>query len=286
MSLTKCRQMFAGALMAALFIGSGAIARAQVDGFVGTDQPPAGKIVPISPGGSSITLDDADSGEQQLDSPPQVELPKYWIGILLAPIPDDVRAQIDISTDEGVLVRQVVPESPAAKAGIEVFDIVVKANNKPVANGSDLMELVKQEGQSGGKILLDVLRRGEQQSIDAHSGSAAGIDRQRSARCSSRSGLQDRWRDAGHARNARLWSWRPAAAVPFVWSRHCLLTARLRLEPDAERRLGEHSKAERSTRPHHGQTRQRYLGNRRRRSDIARSVAGRRASVRRAAAFG
>ncbi len=146
------------AVMAALIVAGGAIAFAQTNTFVGTDQPPVGRIVPITPGsGSAVDLGDASSGEMQVDRP-QAELPKHWIGILLGPVPDAVRAQVDIPADEGVLVRQVVPDSPAAKAGIEVFDIVLQANDQPVTNGGDLMQLVQQEGESGGKITLDVLR--------------------------------------------------------------------------------------------------------------------------------
>lgn len=161
----KFQQSLCWAALALATVSAGTLVFAQSGGFVGADEPATGRIVPIAPGGAgAVMLDDAVEDATQ-DATPQVELPKHWIGILLGPVSDEVRAQVNVPAEQGVLVRQVVPDSPAAKAGIQRFDIIVAANDKPVVNGSDLMELVQQEGDSGGKITLDVLRHGEHQSI-------------------------------------------------------------------------------------------------------------------------
>lgn len=157
----KFQQSLCWAALAVAAISAGTLVFAQSGGFVRADEPASGRIVPITPGGA---LDNATDNATPV-APPQVDLPKHWIGILLGPVSDEVRAQIAIPEDQGVLVRQVVPDSPAAKAGIQVFDIIVAANDKPVVNGRELTDLVQQEGDSGGKITLDILRRGEQQSI-------------------------------------------------------------------------------------------------------------------------
>jgi hypothetical protein len=81
-------------------------------------------------------------------------------------VSEEVRAQINLPAEQGVLVRLVVPKGPAAQAGIEQFDIILTANGKPVVTGLELMELVQQAGASGDKITLDVLRRGEHKSIE------------------------------------------------------------------------------------------------------------------------
>ncbi|MGD9634728.1 MAG: S1C family serine protease [Pirellulales bacterium] len=164
MSLPKFQQMLCWTALAVAAIGGGAVVLAQNGGFVGADQQPTGKIVPITPGGGGIVIDDA-AADAANAAPPQVEVPKHWIGILLGPVSDEVRAQIKLPENEGVLVRQVLPNSPAAKGGVELFDIVLTANDHQVTSGRDLMELVQQEGTSGGKITLDVLRHGEHQSI-------------------------------------------------------------------------------------------------------------------------
>lgn len=154
---------------AALVLGSvsaGTLVFAQSGGFVGAGEPATGRIVPIAPGGAAaVMLDDALDAATQ-SATPQAEAPKYWVGTLLGPVSEEVRAQINLPAEQGVLVRLVVPKGPAAQAGIEQFDIILTANGKPVVTGLELMELVQQAGASGDKITLDVLRRGEHKSIE------------------------------------------------------------------------------------------------------------------------
>ena len=161
----KVSQSLCWATLAVAPVSAGTLAFAQSDGFVAAEEPASGRIVPIAPGGvGNVLLQDAADDAAQVTQP-AAEPPKHWIGILLGPVTDEVRAQIDLPEDQGILVRQVVPDSPAAKAGIERFDIVLSANDKPVVDGRDLMEFVEQAGDSGGKLTLDVLRRGVHHSI-------------------------------------------------------------------------------------------------------------------------
>ena len=59
------------------------------------------------------------------------------------PVTPELRAQIDIPEGQGLLVRQVVPDSPAAKAGLKNFDILLRANDTDLHDMRDLMELVR-----------------------------------------------------------------------------------------------------------------------------------------------
>jgi len=47
-----------------------------------------------------------------------------------------------LSENEGLLVEQVLPDSPAAKAGIEQYDVLLKAAGKPLAKIQDLIDAV------------------------------------------------------------------------------------------------------------------------------------------------
>jgi hypothetical protein len=166
MSLQNFKQSLCSAALAIAAAGGATFAMAQSGGFVGADEPATGRIVPISPGGGAeVVLEDATDDAATADSAP-AELSKHWIGILLGRVSNEMRAQLDLPEDQGVLVRRVVTDSPADQAGIKQFDIVLNANDKPVVTGLDLMELVQQEGEHGGKLTLDVLRRGEHQKID------------------------------------------------------------------------------------------------------------------------
>jgi len=167
----KLRDSLEWLLLVAVIFGGGAIAQAQNDAAPSTDkqaadEPPAGKIVRIGPSGDSeISIDSATIEGESADASERPELPKHWIGILGGPVSDELRAQIDIPENQGVMVRQVVPGSPADKAGLKSFDILLKANDTNLADVRDLTSLVRSQGENGGKITLDVLRRGEHESV-------------------------------------------------------------------------------------------------------------------------
>jgi serine protease Do len=157
MSLTSLRNTLEWALMVALVLGGGAYAQAQ------NDQP--GKIVRIAPADGTTTADAEVMTSEDADQMAQPEMPKHWIGILGGPITPELRAQLDIPEGQGLLVRQVVPDSPAAKAGLQNFDVMLRANDADLHEMTDLMELVRSTGENGGTIALDVLRRGKHEAI-------------------------------------------------------------------------------------------------------------------------
>ena len=55
---------------------------------------------------------------------------EYWVGIWCMPVPSALRAQLALPEKQGVLVENVAPDSPAAKAGIARYDILGGAGVK------------------------------------------------------------------------------------------------------------------------------------------------------------
>src|SRR4051812_38919472 len=131
-------------LMVALVLGVGAIAQAQ------TDQQSDEHIVKIGHADDQgqPNLPPPDDNAGAINSAPQNHAPQYWIGLLAGPIPPEhmLRAQIDLPENEGLLVQSVVPNSPASKAGLKQFDILVKANGKELHEMPDLVDQVATEG--------------------------------------------------------------------------------------------------------------------------------------------
>jgi len=67
-------------------------------------------------------------------------------------------------TSEGLLVLQVAPESPAARAGLEAGDVVVQADGQEVERLGDLREaFAKAEDR---QVRLTVLRQGARRQIE------------------------------------------------------------------------------------------------------------------------
>lgn len=161
MSIRYLRGATEWALMVALVFGTGAIAQAQ-----NQDQSPENDPDVVQIGRS----DKADS-QPNLPQPgargEQPDAPKYWIGLLAGDIPVEhvLRAHLDLPENTGLLVANVLGNSPAAKAGLKQHDILLKANNQDLHEMRDLVDMVMTEGPKKGQITLEILRRGKRESL-------------------------------------------------------------------------------------------------------------------------
>jgi serine protease Do len=65
----------------------------------------------------------------------------------------------------GVIVSEVVPGGPAAKAGVQPQDIIVSVDGKPIKNGDELIGIVSNK-HPGSTVSLGILRAGKQITLD------------------------------------------------------------------------------------------------------------------------
>ena len=85
----------------------------------------------------------------------------YWLGILATPVEPPLKVHLRL--ERGVLVEQIVPESPAAKAGIEVHDILLKFGDVELADVDGLQEAVA--GNENREVPVTLLRAGQQKTV-------------------------------------------------------------------------------------------------------------------------
>jgi hypothetical protein len=162
MSVKSFRNAMSWALMAALVLTAGTAARAnsddQTEGVVKIGKSNQDNARPNLPPPGAI-------GGRGFGS--QSELPKYWIGLLGGSITPDnpLRAHLDLPENQGLIVANVVPDSPAAKAGLKQHDILLRANDKDLHEMQDLVELVLSEGPKKGQITLEVLRHNKRETV-------------------------------------------------------------------------------------------------------------------------
>ncbi len=146
------------ALAVGLVFGAGVLAQAE--------EKSEGKVVQIGradqPERPALPPGAEDEGEPSRPAPP-----KFWIGLLGGAIPADhpLRSHVDLPEQQGLLVANVVPKSPADKAGLKQYDILLKGNGNDLHEMKDLIDLVMSEGAKKGEIKLDVLRRGKHETI-------------------------------------------------------------------------------------------------------------------------
>ena len=87
-----------------------------------------------------------------------------YVGVSFTELNPDVAEQLKTSVTNGLYVRDIVPGGGAQEAGIKAGDVIVKVENTPVYESSDLQERVG-ELQPGDKVHLTVLRDGAEKSF-------------------------------------------------------------------------------------------------------------------------
>jgi membrane-associated protease RseP (regulator of RpoE activity) len=84
-----------------------------------------------------------------------------WLGVYSDDLSEPMLVALNI--DRGVLVTDVAAESPAAKAGLEVGDVIMSLDGQKVGNGSDLRWAVR--GRPDKNVEVAIRRRGKEQTL-------------------------------------------------------------------------------------------------------------------------
>jgi S1-C subfamily serine protease len=89
---------------------------------------------------------------------------KGWLGIYLQDISPDIREALDLKSREGVLVKDVIPDSPADQAGIKQKDVIIEFNGKKVEDAPYFTEIVR-ETSPGEKVKLTIVRDSKKKTL-------------------------------------------------------------------------------------------------------------------------
>ncbi|WP_295555483.1 Do family serine endopeptidase [uncultured Hyphomicrobium sp.] len=122
----------------------------------------------ISPTGGSIGIgfavpaDTVTAVISQLKEFGQVK--RGWLGVKIQSISDDIAESLGVPESTGALVAGVTPDSPAAKAGVEAGDVILKFDGKDVTTMRGLPKLVAQ-APIGKSVAVEVLRQGQKKSL-------------------------------------------------------------------------------------------------------------------------
>lgn len=85
----------------------------------------------------------------------------YWLGLECSAVDEALRAQLDVPENQGLVVRQIVDGSPAAKSDVKAHDILLTANDKPLGEVHDLQAVVEAAKDSE-EIKITALRGGKE----------------------------------------------------------------------------------------------------------------------------
>lgn len=91
---------------------------------------------------------------------------RAFLGISYGDIERELAAQFGLPVSEGIIVLEVVPGSPAARAGIRAQDIIVRAGGTSIVRGGDLQRVLRGLAP-GDQLQLTLIRPSGQVTVTA-----------------------------------------------------------------------------------------------------------------------
>jgi C-terminal processing protease CtpA/Prc len=89
-----------------------------------------------------------------------------WLGVETHEVTADKAKELKLSAERGVVVGKIVPDSPAAKAGLKENDVVTEINGQRVEGAAQFRRMIH-EIPAGRSVQLTVWRDGRTQTVSA-----------------------------------------------------------------------------------------------------------------------
>lgn len=139
---------------------------------------PQNETPPPGPGREGRHHDRRDSGPR----PPEEGRPEGWhrpgwpmpmpaptkptsyIGVITTPPPGVLSAQLGLPEGFGLVVSDVLPDSPAAKAGVQRYDVLTKFNDQQLVDSGQFSTLVRALKKGDGASLT-LIRKAQEQKV-------------------------------------------------------------------------------------------------------------------------
>ncbi|HJT78425.1 MAG TPA: PDZ domain-containing protein [Gemmataceae bacterium] len=103
---------------------------------------------------------------QPAERVPAEEEKGTYLGVLISPVPEVLYDQMpELPRGQGVVVSHVLPDSPAAQAGLLRHDILLRYNDDAIRDCEHFARLIR-AGRAGQRIKLELLRTGRKQSAE------------------------------------------------------------------------------------------------------------------------
>lgn len=125
--------------------------------------------------GFAVPIDTAKRIADQLVSTGKVEHP--YLGVQMKKLTPELKAELNkdpnspvtVQEERGILIVKVLPDSPAAQAGIRMGDVIQKINNQDVTDADDVQRIVE-ASKIGENLPLELRRDGQTISLNVKPG--------------------------------------------------------------------------------------------------------------------
>jgi len=88
-----------------------------------------------------------------------------WLGVLIQDVTGDLAESFGLERSRGALVAKILPDSPAAEAGLEVGDVILRFDGRDIPTSSDLPPMVG-ASQVGKAVPIDIVRHGKRRKLE------------------------------------------------------------------------------------------------------------------------
>ncbi len=120
--------------------------------------------------GFAIPINSAQSIAEQLVQKGKVD--HAYLGIQMVDITPEVKQQVNsnpnapikLTVDQGVILMEIIPNSPAEKAGLKQGDVITKVNNQPVKDSTEVRRAVS-KSQIGSDLTVEIKRGDRTQNV-------------------------------------------------------------------------------------------------------------------------
>jgi hypothetical protein len=88
-----------------------------------------------------------------------------YLGVFLQPVPQILAVHLGLGEGVGVVAGDVAAESPASKAGMAQYDVVVSLNGKEIKGQQEFSSAIRAAG-GGSKVKLGLISKGQKKDLE------------------------------------------------------------------------------------------------------------------------
>jgi membrane-associated protease RseP (regulator of RpoE activity) len=128
-----------------------------------------GKMIFVGPDGKTREIDlskfsGAKTGTYRLFALPRTA--NFMLGLDCEPADAVLRSHLGLDKGVGLVVKSALKGTPANKAGLRQYDVLVRAGKTPLSSTADLVKAVQEAGKEGKSVKLEIIRAGKKSSVE------------------------------------------------------------------------------------------------------------------------
>ena len=98
---------------------------------------------------------------------------RAWLGVSTTKLAPQLRKYFNVPEDFGVLINEVIEDSPAEEYGLEAGDVIIRVDGEKISNHWDLVRTID-DFEPDDEIKIEIIRKGKEKTIEVKLGKHKG----------------------------------------------------------------------------------------------------------------